>query len=136
VRESGTGHAVAGRSLDRYQAARGGQTPAEVTGDRGFDSKANRKELEGRKIYNGICPKAPSALKERMRERRFVRLQQRRSQTEARIAIFKNGFLGAPLPVKGYAHQNLQVAWAVLTHNLWCLARQPRQRTVEAAVIN
>lgn len=125
-----------GRSLDRYQAARGGQTPAAVTGDRGFDSKANREELAGRKIYNGICPKAPSALKERMRDKRFVRLQQRRSQTEARIAIFKNGFLGAPLRVKGYGHQNLQVAWAVLTHNLWCLARRPRQRTVEAAVIN
>ncbi len=39
-----------GRSLDRYQAARGGKTPAAVTGDRGFDSKANREELAGRKI--------------------------------------------------------------------------------------
>jgi hypothetical protein len=124
------------QSLDRYEAARGGRKPAAVTGDRGFDSKANREELAGRKIYNGICPKAPSALKERMRERRFVRLQQRRSQTEARIAIFKNGFVGAPLRVKGYGHQNLQVAWAVLTHDLWCLARRPHQRTVEAAVIN
>jgi len=124
------------QSLDRYEAARGGRKPAAVTGDRGFDSKANREELAGRKIYNGICPKAPSALKERMRERRFVRLQQRRSQTEARIAIFKNGFVGAPLRVKGYGHQNLQVAWAVLTHDLWCLARRPHQRRVEAAVIN
>jgi hypothetical protein len=124
------------QSLDRYEAARGGKKPAAVTGDRGFDSQANREELAGRKIYNGICPKAPAVLKQRMRERRFVRLQQRRSQTEARIAIFKNGFLGAPLRVKGYSHQNLQVAWAVLTHNLWCLARLPRERTVEVTVIH
>jgi hypothetical protein len=124
------------QSLDRYQAARGGRRPAAVTGDRGFDSKANREELAGRKIYNGICPKAPTALKERMRERRFVQLQQRRSQTEARIAIFKNGFVGAPLRVKGYGHQNLQVAWAVLTHDLWCLARRPCSATAEVAVIH
>ena len=124
------------QSLDRYEAGRGGRKPAAVTGDRGFDSKANREELAGRKIYNGIGPKAPTALKERMRDRSFVRLQQRRSQTEARIAIFKNGFVGAPLRVKGYGHQNLQVAWAVLTHDLWCLARRPHQRRVEAAVIN
>jgi len=118
-----------GRSLDRYQAARGGRGPVAVTGDRGFDSKANRKELAEREIYNGICPKAPGALKERMQEKRFVRLQQRRSQTEARIGIFKNGFLGAPLRVKGYGRQELQVAWAVLTHNLWCVARRPRDTT-------
>ena len=124
------------QSLDRYEAARGGRKPAAVTGDRGFDSKANREELAGRKIYNGICPKAPNALKERMRDKRFVRLQQRRSQTEARIAIFKNGFLGAPLRVKGYGHQNLQVAWAVLTHDLWCLARRPCSTTVKETVIH
>jgi len=128
-----------GRSLDRYEAGRGGQRPAAVTGDRGFDSKANREELAGRKIYNGICRKAPGALKERRRERRFVRLQQRRSQTEARIAIFKNGFLGAPLRVKGYGRPDLQVAWAVLTHNLWCVARRPHDTTDrrgEVATIN
>jgi hypothetical protein len=125
-----------GRSLDRCQAARGGQTPAAVTGDRGFDSKANREELAGRQIYNAICPKAPSALQERMRDQRFVRLQQRRSQTEARIAIFKNGFLGAPLRVKGCGHRNLQVASAVLTHDLWRLARRPGSATVKERVIH
>jgi len=125
-----------GRSLDRYQAARAGKAPAAVTGDRGFDSQANREELAERKIYNGICPKAPRVLKERMREGRFVGLQQRRSQTEARIGIFKNGFLGAPLRVKGYGRQNLGVAWAVLTHNLWCIARRPRARAVEVVLVN
>jgi len=120
-----------GRSLDRYEAARAGKAPAAVSGDRGFDSRANRAELAERRIYHGICPKAARELRQRMREARFARLQQRRSQTEARIGIFKNGFLGAPVRAKGYAHQKLQVAWAVLTHNLWCIARQPRTKTIE-----
>ena len=44
-------------------------------------------------IYDGICPKHPARLNERMTEARFVELQRQRSQTEGRIAIFKNGFL-------------------------------------------
>ena len=125
-----------GHSLDRYETTCDGTKPAAVTGDRGFDNKAKREELVGREVDNAICPTAPSALKKRMREPRFVGLQQGRSQTEARIAIFKTAFLGAPLQVKRYAYQNLQVPWQVLTHNLWCPARQPRPWAVEAAVIN
>lgn len=66
-----------------------------------------------------------------MSEERFVRLQRRRSQTEGRIGIFKNGFLGRPLRAKGHAHRELAVSWAVLTHNLWVLARR-EQRAVLA----
>jgi hypothetical protein len=43
--------------------------------------------------------------------------------TEARIAIFKNVFLGRPLLAKGFQHRELAVGWAVLTHNLWVVAR-------------
>ena len=78
------------RSLDRMKA---GAAIKEVGGDRGFDSQANRDLLEASKVYNGICPKAPSELKKRMKQERFVKLQRRRSQTEGRIAVFKNGFL-------------------------------------------
>ena len=115
-----------GRSLARLKQTAGGRAIREVCGDRGFDSKANRELVEKDGAYNAICPKAPSDLKKRMKEPEFVELQQRRSQTEARISIFKNGFLGAPLLSKGYANQNREVAWSVLTHNLWVIARMPR----------
>jgi len=65
-------------------------------------------------------------LKKRMREAEFAQLQQRRSQTEARISIFKNGFLGSPLLSQGYGNQQREVAWSVLAHNLWVIARLPR----------
>jgi hypothetical protein len=42
-------------------------------------------------------------------------LQRRRSQTEGRIAIFKNGFLGRPLRAKGFEHRELAVTWQVLS---------------------
>jgi|SRR5271169_86525 len=114
------------RSLERLAGGEQDRTPQEIGGDRGFDSKANRGKLEAKGIYNGLCPRDPGELKKRMKESDFVALQQRRSQTEARISIFKNSFLGAPLTSKGYANQNLEVAWSVLTHNLWVIARLPR----------
>jgi hypothetical protein len=115
-----------GRSLARLKQTAGGKAIREVSGDRGFDSKANRALVELDGIYNAICPKSPSDLKKRMKEPEFVDLQQRRSQTEARISIFKNGFLGAPLLSRGHANQNREVAWSVLAHNLWVIARMPR----------
>jgi hypothetical protein len=116
-----------GRSLDRLAGGEQDRTPREVGADRGFDSKANRGKLEVKGIYNGLCPRDPRDLKKRLQESEFVGLQQRRSQTEARISIFKNQFLGAPLTSKGYTNQNLEVAWSVLTHNLWVIARLPKR---------
>jgi len=115
-----------GRSLERLKQTAGGKSIREVSGDRGFDSKANRELVERDGIYNAICPKSPSELTKRMKEPAFVELQQRRSQTEARISIFKYGFLGAPLLSRGHANQNREVAWSVLAHNLWVIARLPR----------
>ena len=65
--------------------------------DRGFDSAANRQWLGQKKIFNGMCPRAPENLGTRMSEPDFAAAQQRRSQTEGRIGIFKNNFLGRPL---------------------------------------
>jgi hypothetical protein len=113
-------------SLERLAGGEQDRTPQEIGGDRGFDSKANRDKLEAKGIYNGLCPRDPRDLKDRMKESEFTALQQRRSQTEGRISIFKNSFLGAPLKSKGYANQNLEVVWSVLTHNLWVIARLPR----------
>ena len=114
------------RSLERMKQTGGGPAIKSVGGDRGFDSKANRELLAGKGIFNAICPKDPGDLKKRMKEEKFVELQKRRSQTEGRIAIFKNGFLGSPLLSKGHQNQAREVAWNVLAHNLWVIARLAR----------
>ena len=92
-------------------------------GDRGFDSKTNARYLDEHKIFNAICPKSPKELIARIKEPRFAEMQRRRGQTEARIGIFKNSYLGRPLRNKGFEHKRNTVAWCVLTHNLWVLAR-------------
>jgi hypothetical protein len=110
-------------SVARIETAYGRGSIRALGTDRGFCSAANQTLLQAKGIYDGICPKRPARLKERMTEEQFVQLQRRRSQTEGRIAIFKNGFLGRPLRAKGFAHRELAVTWQVLTHNLWVLAR-------------
>ena len=101
--------------------------------DRGFSRAANQRWLKAKGIYDGICPKPPAQLQERMGEERFVQLQRRRSQTEGRIAIFKNGFLGRPLRAKGFEHREMAVSWQVLTHNLWVLARLEEKQALALA---
>lgn len=112
-------------SLARFEKVFAGKLPGAVAGDRGFDSPANRNWLKEAEIYNGICPLSVHELRERMKEDRFAQLQRRRSQTEPRIAIFKNGFLGRPMRSKGFMYRENRVAWAVLAHNLWVIARLP-----------
>jgi hypothetical protein len=110
--------------------------PVSVTTDRGFDGLANRLYLEGKGIENNICPKSVPALQKKMQQASFRENQKRRGQTEGRIGILKNGFLGNPLKSKGFASRQMSVAWAVLTHNLWVIARLPRaenQRQLQAA---
>jgi hypothetical protein len=101
----------------------------ELGGDRGFHSAINEAWLNEEKIYNGICPRDPHQLKERLNSWKFVKLQRRRSQTEARISIIIHNFLGSPIRSKGFAHRQLAVGWGVLTHNLWVLARLPKRKT-------
>ncbi len=92
-------------------------------GDRGFDSEANQKALAAEGVYNGVCPRSPHELKERGRSWKFKKLQRRHGQTEGRVGIVKNVFLGRPLRSKGFEHRALSVTWTVLTHNLWVMAR-------------
>jgi len=103
-----------------------GHNPAGLAADRGFDGPDNGKFLAKQKIYNAICPKNPQTLSCRMTEQRFVKLQRRRAQTEARVAIFKNGFLGRPMRSKGFLNRERGIGWAVLAHNLWVIARLPK----------
>ena len=77
-------------------------------------------------LFNGLCPRDPAALTRRSKtDELFADVQGRRAQTEGRIGILKNAFLDECPRAKGFAHRQLQVAWAVLAHNLWLLARQP-----------
>ena len=120
-------------SLQRLERAYGVGVIRALGADRGFDSAANQALLKAKDLYDGICPKQPARLKERMAEARFVQLQRRRSQTEGRIGIFKNGFLGRPLRAKGFEHRELAVSWQVLTHNLWVLARLEQREALALA---
>ena len=49
-------------------------------------------------------------------------------EVKARISILKRGFLGTPMRAKGFANRELALAWGVLTHNLWMLARMKKVR--------
>jgi len=113
------------RSVGRMEQAYGPRLKA-AAGDRGFDSYSNRMGLADEGIYNGVCPRSPQLLQERLGSWKFKRLQRRRAQTEGRIAIVKNVFLGGRLRGKGFAHRQLTVTWTVLAHNLWVLARMQR----------
>jgi len=94
-----------------------------VATDRGFASAANSRALTDSGTFDALCPRSPTELRRRMKSHKFARLQRRRAQTEARIGILKQGFLGRPMRAKGFAHRELALAWGVLTHNLWMLAR-------------
>jgi hypothetical protein len=96
--------------------------------DRGFDNKSNAKWLERRGTFAGLCPRDPRALREAMKDEQFAQGQRRRAQTEARVAIFKNQFLGRPMRSEGFENRALQVAWGVLTHDLWVLANKLREQ--------
>lgn len=91
MRESGTRHGPAAaqpgtRSTQRLKMA---------AANRDFNSKAVRELLAERRIGNAIAPGDITVLRARGREARFCELQQHRGQTEAPIAIIKNGILGA-----------------------------------------
>jgi IS5 family transposase len=120
------------RTIGRMEAAYS-RTPKALGADRGFDSQTNRIGLDAEGIYNAVCPRSPRLLEQRARSWKFKRLQRRRAQTEARVGILKNVFLGAPMRSKGFAHRELTVTWTVLVHNLWVIARLARREATKAA---
>jgi len=114
-------------SLLRVWEATGQHVGAVVT-DRGFASAHNSRTLKEGGTFDGLCPRQPAELSRRMKGQKFVRLQRRRAQTEGRIGILKNGFLGRPMRAKGSEHREVALAWGVLTHNLWMLARMKKTK--------
>ena len=108
-------------SLERIQANYG--EIASYAADRGFDSAANRIVLEDIQAINAICPRSVAVLREKLEDETFCALQKRRAQTEGRIGIFKNAYLGTPLKSKGFLHRKMRMTWCILAHNLWKLGR-------------
>jgi Transposase DDE domain len=107
-----------------------GQRVGAVATDRGFASASNSRTLQEAKTFDALCPRQPAALRQKMKDEKFARLQRRRAQTEARIGILKHGFLGQPMRAKGFAHRELALAWGVLTHNLWMFARMSKPKRI------
>jgi len=107
-------------SLDRLKSHYG--AIRSFTGDRGFHSPENTQLLEKENVFNGICPKPVKEMEERLCNIEFVVLQKRRANTEARIAILKNNYIGKTLRSNGFKNRKLQVGWSILAHNLWLLS--------------
>ncbi|MCC5021407.1 MAG: hypothetical protein J6386_00685 [Candidatus Synoicihabitans palmerolidicus] len=90
--------------------------------DQGFSTKRLCERLAEADIYDATCPRDPQLLQRRMQEPQFVALQHRRASTEARIAIIKQR-QGKRLRARGFTNRYLAVAWSILGHNLWLIAR-------------
>ncbi len=91
--------------------------------DRGFNSKTNDRFLKQQKVFNATCPRNLEELNVKMADNRFREAQKRRAQTEARIGIFKNKFIGAKILRKGDGNRETKIMWSILVHNLWVVAR-------------
>ena len=50
------------------------------------------------------------------------------------MGILKHGFLEPAMQAKEAEHRELAVAWGVLTHNLWVLARLRKAKQNAAAL--
>ncbi len=110
---------------------------AAMCADRGFASQRARRQLAQEGIYDALCPRDPKQLKNRMEEPLFRQLQKRRASTEGRIGVLKNRWQAGRLRSKGFANRSISVAWSVLSHNLWkvakMLAQQDELKTKAAA---
>jgi hypothetical protein len=120
-------------SLLRVWQATGRHVGAVAT-DRGFATADNSRTLKKGGTFDGLCPRKPAELSRRMKGQKFARLQRRRAQTEARIGILKQGFLGRPMRAKGFDRREMALAWGVLTHNLWMLAKMRKTKKKPAVL--
>ncbi len=124
-------------SLQRQNRFNLAESIAAMCADRGFASQRARRQLAQEGIYDALCPRDPKQLKKRMEEPHFRQLQKRRASTEGRIGVLKNRWQAGRLRSKGFANRSISVAWSVLSHNLWkvakMLAQQDELKTKAAA---
>jgi IS5 family transposase len=100
--------------------------------DRGMFSRRNEELLRAHGIQSGLCPRNPAELQERLADPAQREGMKRRGSTEARVAIFKNVILGNPVRGKSIEAREKATGWAVLSHNLWVLARMPQAKQAES----
>ena len=110
-------------SLQRQNRFNLAEPIAAMCADRGFASQRARRQLAQEGIYDALCPRDPKQLKKRMEESQFRQLQKRRASTEGRIGVLKNRWQAGRLRSKGFANRSISVAWSVLSHNLWKVAK-------------
>ena len=91
--------------------------------DRGCDGPKSRSLIEKENIKNALCSRSVPKLIEQMKDPEFRALQKRRAQTEARIGIIKNNFIGNAIRTKNFVSKGVHIAWAMLTHNLKLVAK-------------
>ncbi len=124
-------------SLQRQNRFNLAEPIAAMCADRGFASQRARRQLAQEGIYDALCPRDLKQLKKRMEEPHFRQLQKRRASTEGRIGVLKNRWQAGRLRSKGFANRSISVAWSVLSHNLWkvakMLAQQDELKTKAAA---
>ena len=108
-----------------------------ITTDRGCQSKANSNHFEKNDTFDATCPRSVIEMNKKREDAEFCKLQQRRSNTEARISILKN-FTGDKLLCKTFEHRKQQLSLSILTHNIWKISKmmieyrvskQPRRLT-------
>ena len=96
-------------------------------GDRGLQSRGNEILLKEHGIRSGLCPRDVGELAERLKNEPGMKEGlKRRAGTEARVSILVREFMGKPARAKGFTHRGMLTGWAVLSHNLWVLARLNR----------
>ncbi|MDP2815878.1 MAG: hypothetical protein Q8O19_04290 [Rectinemataceae bacterium] len=113
-------------SLERCTKAYGGI--GSMTGDRGFDSPDVTTLLSEGEVTNYILKRSPRLMAEAFEDPAFRTAQRRRAQTEGRIGILKNVFIGDCLSGKGFDNQEIEVAWSILVHNFWVLGRMAQAK--------
>jgi len=106
-----------------------------IWGDRALQSDENEETLNSHGIRSGLCPRDVKELSERLNNEPGMREGlKRRAGTEARISIIIRKFMGTPARAKGFKHREMMVGWAVLSHNLWKLARMAEKDKSQQAV--
>lgn len=94
-----------------------------IWSDRGMFSRSNEQWLEAQGMQSGLCPRDPAELAKRLQDPAVRAGMKRRGNTEARVAIFKNVMMDNPASQRSFEARERACGWAVLTHNLWVLAR-------------
>ena len=115
------------------------RAPDSICTDRGFHSPANTKLLDSKGIFNAICPKSVSELREKLKDETFRSKLKRRGPNEARVGILKNNFLSSALKAFGYERRHQAVHWGIISHNLVKVARllvaEAKEKALEEAEV-